>query len=302
MKLQSEQIEQFFNKGYLVVEDVFSADDLAPVIAVYDEFIDKRAIELKSQGKIQDLCEGLPFEKRFAALYVQCPQIEDDIDIMRARLEGMYNFLFNEKLLDVAECLVGGEILASPIQHIRAKIPTSIIAEGVPHYIQNVPWHQDAAVTQEDADPYKIFTFWIPLVDATQETGCMEVLPEAFKLGLLQHENIAGLTIVPEELPAITPQPVPCRKGGIVLMSKYTPHHGLANRSDKVRWSLDLRFQAVGTSTGRSFYPDFVVRSRNHPELVQPDFERWNREWEVALVAHKDTRKYRDNIRTALAV
>src|SRR6476620_9662209 len=107
MKLQSEQIEQFFNKGYLVVEDVFTAEDLTPVITAYEEFIAKRAVELKSQGKIQDLGEGLPFEKRFAALYVQCPQIEDDIDIMRARLEPMYNFLFNEKLLDIAESLLG---------------------------------------------------------------------------------------------------------------------------------------------------------------------------------------------------
>ncbi|MDB5078809.1 MAG: hypothetical protein JWP00_733 [Chloroflexi bacterium] len=303
MKLQSEQIEHFFNKGYLVVENVFSpAEDLDPVIAAYAEFIDQRAVELKHQGKIHDLGEGLPFEKRFAVLYAQSHDIEDDLDIMRSRLERMYNFLFNPKLLDVAESLLGSELICSPIQHIRAKIPTKIIAQGVPHYIHNVPWHQDAAVTQEDADPYNIFTFWIPLVDANQETGCMEVLPEAFKLGLLEHENVAGLTIVPSALPDIAPQPVPCKKGGIVIMSKYTPHRGLPNLSDKVRWSLDLRYQAVGSSTGRAFYPDFVVRSRKQPELVQPDFENWRRDWIEALEAHKATKKYRSAIRTQLAV
>lgn len=163
MKLQSEQIAQFFDKGYLVVENVFSPDDMAPVIAAYDKFIAQRAIEVKTQEKIQDIGEGLPFEKRFAALYAQSNEIEEDLDIMRARLEGMYNFLFNEKLLDVAESLLGGEIISSPVQYIRAKIPTNIIADGVPHYIQNVPWHQNASVTLEDADPYNVFTFWIPL-------------------------------------------------------------------------------------------------------------------------------------------
>ena len=75
MKLQSEQIAQFFDKGYLVVENVFSPDDLAPVIAAYDKFIAQRAIELKTQGKIQDICDGLPFEKRFAAIYLDHVQI-----------------------------------------------------------------------------------------------------------------------------------------------------------------------------------------------------------------------------------
>lgn len=85
-------------------------------------------------------------------------------------------------------------------------------------------------------------------------------------------------------------------------MSKYTPHRGLPNLSDKVRWSLDLRYQAVGSSTGRAFYPDFVVRSRKQPELVQPDFENWRRDWIEALEAHKATKKYRSAIRTQLAV
>src|SRR6478735_6099234 len=103
MKLQSEQIEHFFNKGYLVVEDVFSPADLAPVINAIDEFIAQRALELKAQGKIQDLCEGQPFERRFASLYAQSKEIETGIDIMQCRLEELYKFLFNDKLLDLAE-------------------------------------------------------------------------------------------------------------------------------------------------------------------------------------------------------
>jgi phytanoyl-CoA hydroxylase len=300
MKLTSEQIEHFFSKGYLVVEDVFSPADLAPVINAIDEFIAQRALELKEQGKIQDLCEGQPFERRFASLYAQSKEIETGIDIMQCRLEELYKFLFNDKLLDLAESLLGGELLCSPVQHLRAKIPTSIIAQDVPHYVHNVPWHQDAAVTLEDADPYDIFNFWIPLVDAVKETGCMEVLPEAFKAGLLTHQNVAGLTIVPSELPAITPQPVPSRKGGVVILNKYTPHRGLPNLSNIVRWSLDLRYQKAGTSTGRSFYPEFIVRNREQPEKVQPDYRGWSEAWIEALEAHKDTKKYRSLIKTQL--
>ncbi len=296
MKLQNEQVEHFYNQGYLVVDNIFSEEDLAPLISAIEGYIDRRARELKAQGKIQDLCEGQTFEKRFAGLYAQNREIEDDLDIYNSRLEEMYRFLYNDKLMDVVECLVGSEILSNPIQHLRAKVPTPIIAEGVPEYVHNVPWHQDAATMQEDADPYPVVTFWIPLVDAVKETGCMEVMPGAFRSGLLPHHNFAGLTIIPAELPDIKPQPVPCMKGGIVIMNKYTPHRGLPNRSDIVRWSLDLRYQPAGTSTGRSFYPAFITRSREHPEQVQPDYIQWCAEWIAALEAARNIKKYRSSI------
>jgi phytanoyl-CoA hydroxylase len=296
MKLQSEQVEQFYNQGYLVVDNVLSEEELAPLIAAIEGYIDRRARELKAAGKIQDLCEGQPFEKRFAGLYAQSREIENDLDIYNSRLEEMYKFLYNEKLMDVVESLVGSEILCNPIQHLRAKIPTPIIAEGVPEYVHNVPWHQDAATMQEDADPYPVVTFWMPLVDAIKETGCMEVLPGAFRAGLLPHQNYAGLTIIPAELPEIKPQAVPCKKGGLVIMSKYTPHRGLPNKSDIVRWSLDLRYQPAGTSTGRSFYPEFIARSRQHPEQVRPDYVQWCADWIVALEAARNIKKYRSSI------
>lgn len=296
MKLSDEQVEFFNENGYIVVENVFTESDLAPLIADINQFIDRRAKELQAEGHVTDLGEGLPFEKRFAHLYAQTRLIEEGIDIYQSQLAEMYKFLYNDKLLDVVESLVGPEILCNPIQHLRAKIPTPIINSDFPVYRYNVPWHQDAATTQEDADPYKIVTFWIPLVDAMRETGCMEVLPGAFKNGLLQHQNFAGLTIVPEQLPDITPQPVPCPKGGMVIMSKYTPHRGLPNTSDIVRWSLDLRYQAVGTSTGRTFYPDFVARSRENPAQVQPNYAEWCADWVVALEAARDIKKYRAGI------
>ncbi|MFP6646532.1 MAG: hypothetical protein VCF24_23650, partial [Candidatus Latescibacterota bacterium] len=75
--------------------------------------------------------------------------------------------------------LVGPEIICSPIQHARAKLPESLLdpsrvvddeaADRLRAMIgENVaPWHQDAQVHLEVADPHPIVTVWIPLVDAT---------------------------------------------------------------------------------------------------------------------------------------
>eukprot|EP01046_Picozoa_sp_COSAG06_P104056 COSAG06_NODE_50242_length_320_cov_0.687783_2_plen_44_part_01 len=40
-----------------------------------------------------------------------------------------------------------------------------------------MPVHQDAGYFDSCADESTVITAWVPLMDATHETGCMEVLP-----------------------------------------------------------------------------------------------------------------------------
>jgi len=61
-----------------------------------------------------------------------------------------------------------------------------------------------------------------------------------------------------------------CPKGGVIFMTKLTPHRGLPNVSDLVRWTIDLRYQKTGTPTGRPYNPDFPVRSKETPKSVPP--------------------------------
>ena len=76
---------------------------------------------------------------------------------------------------------------------------------------------------------------------------------------------------------------VPLKKGGIVFIHRYTPHRSTPNYTHGVRWSLDLRYQPTGTPTGRPFHPDFIVRSRAHPESELTDHAEWSRRWIEAL-------------------
>ena len=72
-------------------------------------------------------------------------------------------------------------------------------------------------------------------------------------------------------------------KGDVLLMHKETPHSSSPNTSDTVRWSMDLRYQPTGTPSGRSFWPDFVVRSRSNPDAVLDDHAEWCRLWTESL-------------------
>ena len=282
MRLTAEQVASFREDGVIVAERVVTDDDLAPVIAEYESWIDRRARELYEAGKIRDLARDADFEHRFARLYAQSPDIARGLDIMELRGPATFAFLRNPNLLDAVECLVGPEITCSPIQHTRAKPPAALTGEQVGNY--NIPWHQDMAVTWEEADESNIVTCWVALADATVENGCMEVLPGVWKRGYLEHHRSEGGTAVhPNALPGVQPRPVPVRKGGAVFMHRCTPHRSTPNYTDGVRWSLDLRYQPTGTPTGRPFHPAFVARSRVHPESVLTDHAEWARLWTEAL-------------------
>ena len=280
--LTEEQLSIFQTDGVLIAANVLTDADLQPLIDAYSRWLDARARALYAEGKIADLHADAPFERRFGLLYAQTKEIERGMDVMHARLPEFFDFLHNDNLLDAVSQLLGtDELTASPIQHLRGKVADT--AEGS---FFNVPWHQDAAVTWEEADDTPILTCWLPLVDATVANGCMQVLPGVSKSGLLRHIGGAGgATIDPEALPAIEPVAAAVKKGGIVFMHQCTPHRSTPNRTDIVRWSIDLRFQPSGLPTGRPWLPSFIVRSPSHLETVCTDYAEWDRRWAEALAA-----------------
>ncbi|MBD2843776.1 phytanoyl-CoA dioxygenase family protein [Paenibacillus sp. IB182496] len=281
MRLTEAQIDFYRQHGYLILKDVFREEDLRPVTEAVEAHLDERARQLHAEGKLSELHASEPFERRYALLYAQSREIGSNLDIMKSKLQALFDFLRNERLLDVAGSLLGEELTCNPIQHLRAKVPAGYA--GTADTFQNVPWHQDAGVTLEEADDSEIITFWLPLVDAMAETGCMEIMPDVFRQGQLEHQAAGGTTIVPEQLPDRQPVLAECPKGGLIVMNKYTPHRGTPNVSGIVRWSIDLRYQRTGEPTGRPFHPAFPVRSASRPETVERDYDGWKMRWDAAL-------------------
>ena len=313
------------DEGYVIAEGALTSDDLDPVIAGIEAFVDERARELHREGRIADLHETEPFERRLALLTRENTAIYDDIDIMNMRAEALFRFLGNARMLDLVEPLVGPEITCSPIQHLRAKLPEDLDSHAghgrndddggsgnggnageedraareddlaaheedrttredalAARIRENVaPWHQDAQVHLEDADPVFILTVWLPLCDTDEENGCLQIIPRVHHSRTVYWSE--GFGIEEGRLPEGDVLSLPMRKGDVLLMHKLIPHRSIPNRTNAIRWSLDLRYQQTGLPTGRSFYPNFIVRSRRHPEFVLSDYGTWNRGWEEAL-------------------
>ncbi len=121
-------------------EEVLNEDDISPVMEEYSSITDKCAQQLYKEGKLSELFADEPFERRLVSLARETPQIAGGLAIMQERRVATFNFLKIPKILDLAESLVGSEIVCNPIQHIRAVLPHQQTGT------RPSAWHQDAGV------------------------------------------------------------------------------------------------------------------------------------------------------------
>ncbi len=296
MALTGEQIIQFDKEEYLIARNILMEEDFRSLEEAYNRLIDQKLNELKAEGMIESIHPDEPFSRRLATVakgltkdeYTSLKRLTQGLDIMKAKLRPMFEFFFNVRLLDAVGSIVGPEITLSPIQHIRPYLPS--MGDNQP---MQVPWHQDQAVTKEEADVSTIITAWIPLINVTPESGCLQILPGTKDLGYLEHEAEGGTRIKPHLMPDVTPIDCDMNRGDILFFNSFVPHRGLVNRSDQVRWTMDLRFQKTGTPTGRPTYPEFILRSESDPTSVQDDYDEWCERWSEGLEAGRGIRMHR---------
>lgn len=201
----------------------------------------------------------------------------------------MLQVLTYPNLLDVVETIVGPEIFSNPVQHVRVKVPESLVASNEQNsLVSHVPWHQDLGVIDPEADNSQILTVWIPLTTSTLDNGCLQVIPGSHRAGeLFAHcpGHTGGVGIPESYLPDGHPVPLPVEPGDAILMTQTTVHSSRPNITDSdVRVSLDLRFQAVGEPTGRPWFAEagFIARSRRDPSTELRNADTWHAQWSNA--------------------
>jgi ectoine hydroxylase-related dioxygenase (phytanoyl-CoA dioxygenase family) len=195
----------------------------------------------------------------------------------------VFRALRNERLLDAVESLIGPEIYSNPVQHVRIKPPEHLTPKDPKTgrvQLGATPWHQDNGVVLPEADDTEMLTAWFPLLDATVENGCLQVVPYSHRDGLLHHCPGGTGLHVPEHLfEAGRAVPIPLKRGGVLFLTSRTCHSSLSNNSNDVRWSFDLRYNPIGQPTGRGAFPGFIARSRSHPETELRDPQAWEELW-----------------------
>lgn len=284
-RLEARQIQQFEDEGYVVLDRLFTDAELQPVIDEISADLDKRCKEAVAAGRLSRTYEEYDFEHRLALVNAADVTISKSMWDTKLVLPSFFTLMTNPKLLDVAEQFCGPEIIASSVYRLRPKVPS--------HSWSPVPWHQDSAYFEPYCDLGLVLTVWVPLVDATEERGCLWVMPGVHKGGLFFHkpDDMAHYLVIPdEEFGGRQAVPTPVPKGGVLLLNNRTPHASFENKTNVVRWSMDLRYQSAALPTNANITrlpgearstgtvgvplacnppePDFLVRSQLRPQEV----------------------------------
>jgi len=196
------------------------------------------------------------------------------------------------RILDIVEDLIGPDILVWTSTFFIKEARSPTIAA----------WHQDA--TYFGLEPMEMTTAWIALSEASEEAGCMEMLPWGGQWRQMRHEthvvensvNRAEQMIV-EGMDETGAVKMPLKAGEFSLHHGMAIHRSAPNQSGHRRIGLGLNFMPTHTKpTGSIPTAAMLVRGEDkygHFELVAPPKAELDEE---NIAAHeRAVTAYRDN-------
>ena len=223
MKLTQQQTDFFQQQGYLVVEDVFGAEEVTAFQRACD------LISAQAQG-LTESTDRLNM-KVFGDSTKLVQQVGDPHE-----MSGLWLDLVKDtRLLDMVEALLGPNLMVYYSQ-LMMKAPR----QGF-----SAPWHQDFAFFPHSrAD---ILACTVAIDDATLENGCIRVVPASHKLGLINHYDSAGVFtgIVQDHsrFDERTEVALPARAGSVIFWHSLTLHASHPNRTEKQRRALVIEYK-----------------------------------------------------------
>lgn len=308
MRLSPEQLDAFHRDGFIIIDDVFATEDLAPLIVEINGLVGSLAERLEEAGLIDDKAETDGFTTRLVELQSRWPGaatlLHAQAGVMGPELARIFA---HPTLLDIMEQLLGPEVAGHPVWSLRPKTPLNPLA--------TVPWHQDAAALAPGAEKTFQPSAWIPLVDVDEVAGPVQVLRGGHRFGKVfrhqlqreeGHEQSWYLEIPEHELPDGEVVSCPVAKGAVLLMHNLLPHRSTENYAKSVRWSVDFRWQRPGDDSGcrgqkepillRSAKPGFQIEwgdwCASNPFVASPDPEEgpfgthlqapWLKRWDTS--------------------
>jgi len=293
--LSDRQLREFEENGYLVVDNVLDRKTvLEPVIEEYEQLLGELRSRWIAEGRLDPDASADTFQDKIISAYragldyfqpmdISLPGGKIKPDTPFHAGPAIFRLMTDDNLLDTVEAIIGPEITSNPIQHVRIKPPAvDLDATEIRAHITATDWHQDRAVTLEEADRTRMVTVWLAVTDATVENGCLKVIPGSHRGEMKLHCPNPQVGIPESLIDKSLTRPLPVKAGGAILFHPLTIHGSLPNTTPGIRWSFDLRYNVTGDPTGRPMFPDFVARSRAAPATVLRDPAEWRRMWEAA--------------------
>lgn len=219
--LSAHQLGFFEHNGFLWLDAITTLDEVAELRVIYDGLFDSNAG--RDEGSRYELGEHLPQliePSRYA------PELQEMQYVANARA--------------IAAQLFGDDLEPEFGEHMIYK-PPRVGSE--------TPWHQDQAY-HDPGLRYRNVNFWLPLDDATVESGCMQFVPGSHRLAVVPHRHVGddpNTDALEVDTDAFDRDAVACPipAGGCTMHASYTLHYAGPNRSETPRRAYILVFRAT---------------------------------------------------------
>jgi len=219
--LRPDQVAQFDAHGFVRIENAFSTNEIADVIAAIDPLEAKGEEWLRSRGGQVSIS--------------QADVITFTVHLVK-RSPVLKAFAAHPKIKAICRDLIGDEVRLYWDQSVYKKTGKE----------QEFPWHQDNGYTF--IEPQQYLTLWIPLVDVDAENGCPWIAPDLHRRGTLEHWlTPIGYKCLEEVPDAVC---VPGKAGDVIAFSSLAPHRTGPNlKKGSVRKAYILQYAPDGAYT-----------------------------------------------------
>src|SRR4051794_35238014 len=120
------------------------------------------------------------FEQRVVEFCERTGQSPEHFDVPHFEDTKLFEWLFDDSVLDVVESLIGPDIALWSSHFIAKPAGTG----------KRVPWHEDSAYWGQVLDPMEVVTVWLAIDPSMPANGCMKVIPGTHQNGYSQYEAV----------------------------------------------------------------------------------------------------------------
>ena len=254
MAIDKQLAGQFDDNGYIIVEDLFSKDEV-------DEL----------GRRIEEICEG---ERDFPEAEMEWEPGTTTRTRSMQSIRKLHNGVFHDELfrsiaghprvLDVVEQLIGPDIKLFGDQ-LFVKPPGGI----------EKTYHQDSPYFQ--IDPMALVSSWVAVDDVTEENGCVRVIAGSHKLGPQPHSDVWMVgkrkdMKIPDRLIDLSKERLIKMKAGSVsfhhslLMHASGPNHSSVFRRGYAFHYMSAQSRWTGDPAQKPEY--MLLRGREYPGCV----------------------------------
>lgn len=227
--INDDQVRTFNDRGWLVVEGVYSHAEADEVARLAVETADAMDVEESMEGYLLDRSEsGETAPRKIDSPYLRNPLFRD--------------FALDGRLRDILRNLTGEEPLLKSDQLFMKP----------PRFGSEKPYHQDNFYFRCTPGGH-VITAWIALDDVDEENGCLRYISGSHKKGIIDHVAVPGQPynlappddLINWEMEASAP----VRKGGVVFHHSETLHSSRRNTSDRWRRGYATHWVTASVTT-----------------------------------------------------